>query len=510
MKHLPLKPIQQRVRMDSQKRMELREHNRKNRAKRRAYNKQYYARNKGQILQWAKKARARRIRGDHRLTRYQQIAGTTMKLISSEMTNRHRTVNEARKYLQMVERQLTTASITLDLDKLSSNGKPAERPSKTFRVDRIELDDDVQTIVQELTLKIQAYDSLIRELSARLVDWRRSFSKNAEVTPLLKEGAATLKRVRATYSKMVMRLNSVSESMVPTKFDNVCSSLYQALADNLNYEGLEDSYITTVLGDTLRITYEIEISGLSVGDNYTDKYYIVVTLVQSETSTSLHLTTHQEAETPGTYDVGRSFNTLSGALELVDTLMELDHFDVQLYDTPLDFNQSIDLGDYKKDILKFGINSGTQTLELHTMHFMDDDALTPILEAVTAQFPKSIPLGKVRIKTFAQQTFTLKGDEPDFGELPVAVVQQAEGRWLIEARDVVAKVNAVKATIRKALTIAKKYGEVSTPQKVYTVAQFRLTGTKRTDIAPLREFVNNLSEHLNPSQIKSVRKALGI
>lgn len=512
MKHLPLKPTQPRTRMDSKKKAELREDTRKHKTRRKSYNKQYYAKNKREILRWAKKARERRLHGDHRLTRYNQIAGEQMKTVSSELSTRHRTTNEARRYLDGVKSMLTTASITLDLDKLSGGGgSKSVRPTKTYNVPRIEVDDDTNIILTELTIKMQAYDNLIRELGARLVDWRRVFSKSADVKPLLTEGAATLKRVKSTYTKLVTRLNALTESLVPERFDTLCASLYQTLAEGLQYEYLKDSYVATSMGDALRISYEIEVIGLSVGDNYTDSYYIVVTLVQSETATSLHLTTHQEAEVPGTYDVGQSFNTLNGALELVDTLMELDHFDVQLYDTPLDIKDDIDLGDYKKDILKFGINTGTQTLELHTMRFMDDEALEPILEAVLAQFPKSIPLGKVRIKTFAQQTFSLTSmTEPDFGELPVSVVQQSDNKWLIESRDVIAKVNAVKANLKKALTIAKRLGEVSTPQSVYTVAQFRLTGTKRTDLKQLREFVTNLGEHLNPRQIRSVRKALGI
>lgn len=517
MKHRPLLPVEPVKRMDANKKARLRENNRKYRIQRQRKSAMYYAKNRTELLRQAAKTRIRKSLGDRRQTRYNEI-GYTMKTITASLCQRQRSIREAHRYLQLVcaslDPVLGATGITLDF-----GDTPVERPKsgagtvRAVRIPPVDIAPTLANSISEATQLCQHYDSLIKELSARSVDWRRTFADNPDVEPLLRECATTIRKLRSVYNRTIKKLATVSTKLVPAKFEAMCSTLSAAITSHLTYDGFEEAYVTTRSGEATVITYELEIKGLSVGDHYAEQYFIVLSLVSEDERVSLHATTHQEAEVPGSYDVGQSFSTTAQALEIIDTLMELDSFDAHLYDTPLDVNEkAIDLSAYKSKILKLELNKGTQTLELYAKSVMTQAQLNPILEAVMAQFPKSIPVGKVKFRTYAEQQFSFSAKTPPMlDDLPVLLSEVSPSKFVASIRVDANQVAGIPATAKKVLRAIKgsALGDID-QSEVRSVVTFRLTGTRRTDIKQLREFIEGMSEHLNPIQVKKVRKALGV
>lgn len=524
MKHLPLIPVEPVRRMDANKRARLREANRKNRIRRQRDGHSYYAKNRTEILRQAAKARIRKSLGDRRQTRYNEI-GTTMKTITASLCSRQRSVREAYRYLQEIcssignngHTVVAATGITLDFDNVAPVTRPAASGGtiRKISIPAISVSDTLANSIEEATTLCHHYDLLIKELGARSVDWRRTFANNPDVEPLLKECAATIRKLRVVYNRNIKKLSTVSDKLIPEKFRAICDTLSSAITNNINYDSFQEAYVTTKSGTATTITYELELQGLSVGDSYAENYFIVISLV-SDSGTeqvSCHATTHQEAEVPGSYDVGQSFATTAQALEIVDTLMELDSFDAHLYDTPLDVNEkSIDLSAYKAKILKLELNKASQTLELHTKTLMTQAQLNPILEAIMGQFPKSIPVGKVKFRTFAEQVISFSATKPPMlDDLPVVVMEISPGKFAVSIRTDVNKEQTIPTIAKKVVRTVKGsvLGDIATSD-IRSVVTFRLTGTRRTDIKQMREFIEGMSEHLNPAQVKKVRKALGV
>lgn len=264
------------------------------------------------------------------------------------------------------------------------------------------------------------------------------------------------------------------------------------------------------------VTHTIELKDFQTRDGSSvPSYYIVVSLHQGADGVSTHVTTLQEPETFGTYDLGPSFTGTDGALQTIDTLLDLDRFDAHLYDVPIPAvdTEKMDLGEHRKLVDNFSLNKVSQTLELRTTKYLPKDKLTVLLEAVMAQFPQSLRLGKVRFSTTIEcvLTGTTKANRP----ITEDVVGDAQYNELnggkFEVRVISDSLSGIKLDTNRLVTRLKTYSVTPVEAGVpHNLVSFRMTGNKRTDIRHLREFVNNLDTYLTPKQIYSVRKALGV
>lgn len=453
-------------------------------------------------------------------------------------------IEEAIKYLVRMRKTAadttkeiqTAMAIRINLDDdLESEGLPAKRMSN-ITIPKVNISSRDFTALKSKFDKYLSMAVKYKEVRVRTVEWRQLWSKDPMLSKLLKEADATLKVLQTELATQKKWLSTNAEKLSPVAFNKLTDAIFDPALEVLDAETYSVSTISYVQGDVLNIAKTLKLENLTSNNIVKPEYFVVVTLSCSNPY-SVHLTTHEEYETPGTYDIGEVVNSSEEGVAVLTTLLALDDMDVHISNTPFPVSEKnvtdldarvrreFDTGEARM-IKSIGLNPNGTQLELRTTKYLTPtgDVLKDILVTINSNLPTSLQRGKLRMDSFAECTVTvvpskvqkkaLKGLVPITELADWYFVEQPDGSFTCNVRS--DNSAGAKKKARQCIEDVHAYaiegdGKVSTGEVHNLVTYFLRSDHKNPQAVHLREFVTNLkSSNLTPGQIKSIRTALGV
>lgn len=481
--------------------------------------------------------------------------------VMASAQSRVRNISEAFKYLADIQEEVedlltmvrvlssTTVldfkDLELDTDSLNVFRQKNAKIGRSLNTSIPGIQIDAKTAKQLKTYFERSKDlsKKLSEVKLRTAEWKTEFTQNpVDLEKLLKVADTTIKGLESALNEQRKWLSNLAKGKKPAEFSKLTNRIFNKLVKvltgryeeserrtqmwlgNGSDEGGDDG--TIYITDTLRLTNFVHDNG-----GIEPKYYINVTLkwdpVKKEAST--HVVTHDEYAHPGTYDIGDSFSSDTGAMKVIQELMALDAHDVTLHDTniPRIMEDRLDglaktIGERGKLVDSIRLSDDRHYIEVRTKKWQSNDALEGIVHSIMANFPPAMRIGKIKVSKKAECVITITTDgkeskrknKPSLEDSDLVVYENPSDHvWVAEVEDEDnTKLTAQVAKILKEARNSREgFGSKIERTPAYNLVRFYVSPKGTESLQEYKELVRNMRERGFPeAKIRSVRRALGV
>lgn len=367
--------------------------------------------------------------------------------------------------------------------------------------------------------------ALYLDVNAKAVEWKTLWSSNPHMKKLNAEIETTKTGIKEALITLRRKMNSEAKKHCPTKIQSNLDEIYDYIKQIPATKHAKNMEVSFPKGeDTSIVNYRMsyKLSGLRTSSRVIPTYIIVVTyVVDINSKTALgHLTTMMELDPNA--ELGGSFKTVTQAIDLLNTYLDLDKLDTDINVLPFP-PIKIDKESIGLDVIyDVELDRDTERLTVRTDEYLSDEGQEEILMRILRHIPDHLKSHQLRIDVSIEAFVRIPyiGDRHKKTELmsklydlfPDANIRSI-GATASSDMDVYLK----RASFRSAnqdlpalKRMVTKQGVTVKESNVRNVFTFAVGAGKRSDVRALRSFIQSISEELAPEQVLKVRRALGV
>lgn len=368
--------------------------------------------------------------------------------------------------------------------------------------------------------------ALLVDLKSKAVEWQVMWENNPHMGKLMAELEDTNARIREALLSLRRKINASAKKYCPVKILNTITEIeshIETLPAKKIIRNNEIVFPNDEDPNTIHYKFSFKISQLKTHSTRVIKTYLIVITYVLDVAKSTavgYLSTMMEADPDS--DLGGSFYNAAGAIDLLNTYMDLDKIDVDVGTLPFPEIPSLVKENIGVDTVdSLDLDKDTDRLYVRTTKFLDDDEQEELLHHVLRHIPGHLKHGQLRIDVGVEAAVEIApiADRHARADL-IREVQEAFDT--VYMRNVGASPTSPIEFYTK--TISFKSSNQILPELkrflikratvknavVRNVFSFAVGAGKRSDVRALRRFIDSISDELPKESVLKVRKALGV
>lgn len=411
--------------------------------------------------------------------------------------------------------------------KSRSNSKSIVRTTDTIGIPRIPkmASGDFQSLVRT-SKEYRQTRALFNELKSKEVEWHIMWEGNPHMPKLIAELQETNSRIKEALLSLRRKINTSAKKYCPVKILNSVTEI-ESHIETLPAKKIARNNEVVFPDDedpnVIHYKFSFKLSQLKTHSTRVIKTYLIVityVLDVSKRTAVGYLATMMEADPNA--DLGGSFYNAAGAVDLLNTYMDLDKIDVDTGTLPFPDIPALNKENIGVDTVdSLDLDKDTDRLYVRTTKFLDDEEQEELLHHVLRHIPGHLKHGQLRIDVGVEAVVEVSSiaDRHKRAEL-ISLVQDAFEN--VYVRNVGASPTSPLEFYTK--TISFKSSNQVLPElkrflikratvkraAVRNVFSFAVGAGKRSDVRALRHFIDSISDELPKESVLKVRKALGV
>ena len=471
--------------------------------------------------------------------------------------NSYRNPNEAIEYLKDVRAfmasivnynavSIATSSVSkvrvINLENLDPIGgssfSPSQKNRKSLGItrssDTITLprasafgDSDFQHLLR-ITKEYKQSIAIYRDLNDKRAEWAVLWANNPHLEKLMVELDETLITIREALQSLRRKMTTSAKHYCPLRVQSIVADVAKYIS-SIPHERLVKSVEVTFPDEEdptiVSYRYAFKLAKMKTHSTKVIKQYIIaityIVNTRAKTATG-YLNTMLELDPNA--DLGGSFKTAEGAVDLLNTYMDLDKIDVNPGLLPFPNIPSLNKDNLGMDVIDtLDLDPDTNRLYVRTNRFLDAEEQDDILHAVLQHIPDYLKHGQLRIDIAVEAyvqvaSISDRNKRMEFISSVSSEFENSSVRHLgtnptsqleVYSKSIGFKVSNQELPLLKRFIV--KYPGVTVKKSgIRSVFSFAVGAGKRSDIRSLRKFIDSISEELPPDSVMKVRKALGV